>query len=87
MIYQKKPEVTIQISDKGDFTGKKKITRDKVGHYIMIKTLAYQGIQQSYIYVYPKQQSCKKTKSKIYMTKRETDKSTITVDNFDTSFQ
>lgn len=24
MIYQKKPEVTIQISDKGDFTGKKK---------------------------------------------------------------
>jgi len=86
MIYQKKPEVTIQISDKGDFTGKK-ITRDKVGHSIMLKTLAYQGIQQSYIYVYPKQQSCKKHKSKTYMTKRETDKSTIMVDNFDTSFQ
>ena len=74
--HSKESRSDLLVSDKVDFRGKK-ITRDKVGHYIMIKRSVYQEDIQSYIYVYPKQQSCKIHKTKTDMTEREIGKSTL----------
>lgn len=79
---QKKVSVAIILSDKIDFKPKK--TRDKDGHYIMIKGIIHQE-DITFINIYaPNVEAPKSIKQLLTDLKGETDSNTIRVGNFNT---
>ena len=80
----KKPAVAILISDKRDFKIKN-ITRDKEGHYIMIKgSIQEEDIPILNIYA-PKIGEPQYIRQMLTVIKEEIDSNTVIVEDFDTS--
>ena len=80
----KKPAVAILISDKRDFKIKN-ITRDKEGHYIMIKgSIQEEDILILNIYA-PKIGEPQYIRQMLTVIKEEIDSNTVIVEDFDTS--